>query len=75
MYLICTSFKFYTKTFTFIDNETASLVLRRGIIAKYVPVRSHYGIILPQMGQTRDEALEKSTYEGPCKGLKGVSKS
>jgi hypothetical protein len=33
-------------------------VLRRGIIAKYVAVRSHYGIILPQMGQTRDEALE-----------------
>jgi hypothetical protein len=34
-------------------------VLRRGIIAKYVAVRSHYGIILPQMGQTRDEALER----------------
>jgi hypothetical protein len=40
---------------------TLSLVLRRGIIAKYVAVRSHHGIILPQMGQTRDEALESTT--------------
>jgi hypothetical protein len=36
-----------------------TLVLRRVIIAKYVAVRSLYGIILPQMGQTRDEALEE----------------